>query len=135
MQLCSNILLPDCTTSSCNPAITRSVQYFSCSNLRTLKCRNHTIKPLPQINFGQQSRSCTRQKLQQALRQLQILTELKSQTHPPLPKAFTIAGVLKTKSFPLPNFVSFSLHVKPHHLNILFLVLSPMITLQRAEKS
>lgn len=31
-----------------------------------------------------------------------------------------IAGVLKTKSF------RFSVHVKPHHLNILFLVLSPL---------
>ena len=40
MQLCSKIVLPDCTTSRRNPAITRSVQYFSCSNLRILKCRN-----------------------------------------------------------------------------------------------
>jgi len=40
MQLCSKILLPDCTTSTRNPAIMRSVQYFSCSNLRILKCRN-----------------------------------------------------------------------------------------------
>ena len=41
----------------------------------------------------------------------------------------TIAGVLKTKSFPLRNFVWGKpvIHVKPHHLNILFLVQSPMM--------
>ena len=40
IQVYSKLLLPYCTTSRCNPAITSSVQYCPCSNLRILKCRN-----------------------------------------------------------------------------------------------
>ena len=43
-QLCSKIQLP--TTSRCNPAITRSVQYFASSNLRMLKFRNFPFFPV-----------------------------------------------------------------------------------------
>ena len=34
------LVLPDCTNSTHNAAVTDSVQYFSSSNLRILNCKN-----------------------------------------------------------------------------------------------
>ena len=60
--------------------------------------------------------------------------KVNGQTHPPLPKAVVTSFPLKLVfwrpkvfRFAILPGVSLSIHVRPHHLNILFLVQSPMM--------